>query len=259
MAKCIWITFVCLFLASTSFGQVEIGIFGSLNYSELSPASFGLTTGIGDQFDYISGTANQNLWYLQSKSIFAYDAGIVLTTKLNPSFNFRTGVFYEVKGFADHSYNNSGYVYPNVTDTRIQINYLEVPLDLEYTTPVGEGKAFVGVGPFIAYALNARSSETQYDLPGGSHPDSTVKSHGPFVLSSSDKIDAGINAIFGYQFRRGISFVLSYDYSLTSIAQNLAAYNEFMGTPGQKFHFQVFRASVGYVIPRKRRFKKSRA
>jgi hypothetical protein len=91
-------------------------------------------------------------------------------------------------------------------DTKTSLNYLEVPIHLLYSYPLGDGNAYAGFGPYFAYAIGGQVKG------GGFSQSSFGDDNGGYK-----RFDLGLQLMLGYKLNMGVSLDVSYDYGLTNI------------------------------------------
>ena len=105
---------------ATAFGQVAIGVKGSLQLSNLTSSAF-----------------NQ-----QNSNLIGFQAGLLLNAPINEQLSIRPQLLYSVKGS-----KAVGSAQGISVDAKLAINYLELPVQLAYGFEVGEGRVVVGAVP----------------------------------------------------------------------------------------------------------------
>jgi len=218
------------FLVCPVYSQIALGIFGGANVSNVTPLTTPFNGTMGDPTDFLG--YNENIAYEQNKPVNGIYAGLVARLKLGGQLTLRPALRWVEKGWLHHSFNNFDYytstpvrIYlpslMNVRDFRYTIHFLELPLDLEYTTPVGPGKAFFGAGPLLSYGLGGNIKGHEYTLPGNDHIwDSTYVvpffKSGPYYGGSTKRLYWGVNGVIGYEFAMGIFLNIEYEQNLTA-------------------------------------------
>jgi hypothetical protein len=82
-----------------------------------------------------------------NKSVTQFSGGLLAVFPVSNETNLQTGVFYQGKGLG-----NEYLTYRN----HIRINYLQVPLYLNYRLKLKPGHVYLGAGPYVAVALSGR-------------------------------------------------------------------------------------------------------
>ena len=82
-----------------------------------------------------------------NKSVTQFSGGLLAVFPVSNKTNLQTGVFYQGKGLG-----NEYLTYRN----HIRINYLQVPLYMNYRLKIKPGHVYIGAGPYVAVALSGR-------------------------------------------------------------------------------------------------------
>ncbi len=124
-------------------------------------------------------------------------------------------------------YIGKGAKFPGAgSNTAINLNYLEVPIDAVYHLPAGPGRIEAGLGPYFAYGIGGSSNGVS----------SFGQNNGGFK-----RFDAGLNLQAGYQFDNGLSLRLGYDLGLANVEY---------ADQDVKGHTRTLSINLGYQIGR---------
>ncbi|PWT72113.1 MAG: hypothetical protein C5B59_16610 [Bacteroidetes bacterium] len=226
--------------------QFRFGLEGGINLSSVLPLSSKINTTIGDPGDYIYG--DQNLQYEKDKGMTRFYVGALFKYKLTKVLKLNIGLGYSQKGWTKYSYNNNA-MEANIYSNQYKINFLELSVSPEYGTPVGPGRAFISLGPFLAYGLNGTQNSTYAWLPGSTNydhfPSHDTTFFSPFFKSGSKRFEFGLDMALGYEFSMGVFVKVAYDLTLKGVL-----YEE----PIQRF--SVFQFGAGYLFTFVRNKKK---
>jgi len=178
-------------VAAISFAQTTFGIRAGVNFQNINGKDEG-----GDK--------------LENDLILGYHAGFNAEIPVAPDFYFQPGLLFSTKGAKDAEDN---------FETKINLAYVELPLNLLYKPLLGNGHLILGFGPYVAYGIGGKvklavdGSETDYDVKFKNK-----------VTSSDDEdvfyvkgIDAGANLFFGYEFPMKLSFQLNAQLGLLNL------------------------------------------
>lgn len=196
--------------------------------SAQSKTSFGVRAGVN--FHNLNGKfANGD--DLDYKLKAGFNAGVNAEIPLGPEVYLQPGLLYTTKGAkADGS------------DDKINLSYLELPVNLLYRPEFGTGHILVGVGPYVAYALSGKiKPESGADVDFKFSNDITAAeelSGTPYVK----RFDAGLNLLAGYEFMNKVSLQLNAGLGLTKINPKIEG--EYDGKSSMKN--TGFGVSVGY-------------
>lgn len=182
------------------------------------PISFGIKAGP----NFSSYTSKASGTKTTSKLIVGLEAGVYANISLADEFYFQPSLLYAGKGGKDKN-----------SDTKINLSYLELPLDFLFKPDIGNGNKFiVGVGPYVAYGI------------GGSVKGSTP-SYDPFKSyngadASLKRFDAGANVQLGYEMPSGFNVGLNTDLGLVNALNH--------GDNNNSFRNTSFAVTVGYTF-----------
>ena len=201
---------ICLAAVSlTTFAQTEkpvtFGVFGSFNLAIIAASSSG---------------SNQTE---TTGSLPSVSAGFFADIKIAPKWSIQPGLMYAGKGGKTRDKeSNSTYT--------TNLNYLEIPVNVVYHSPVKSGEIWLGAGPYFAYGLSAKET-----LKEGTNSISVDIDFG----SAQDEYkptDAGITFMAAYKLNSGLFFALHPDIGL----QNIVNINSL------QYNTRVTRFTIGY-------------
>ena len=190
-----------------SFAQVSIGIQGTGN---LSDANF----------------ETPDLLMPSKKMRVLPGGGIVADVKLSSALSIRTGVNYLRSGITLESKMDGvpGEITEIVTTGKLNMNYLQVPLNLLYTTK-GRTQFFVGGGPYFSYAFSGKSKvESTIKFADGTTE--TEKEEENVFEEDEDgetywkRTDYGVGAIAGVKLPRGWFVNVGYQFSFANLSKS---------------------------------------
>ena len=187
-----------LFLSATlttaqGVKKASLGILGGVNFQNLNGKDFN-----GDK--------------LENKLILGFHAGANVMIPIAPEFYFQPGVLFSTKG-AKHE--------ENALTTTVNLSYIEVPLNFVYRGSLGSGFIFLGLGPYLGYAImgkvktesggitDKRDIEFQNVVELTDPPPSAV----PYYKA----LDVGANIFFGYELPAGIFAQMNAQLGLVKI------------------------------------------
>ena len=190
----------------TAFSQISIGVQGTGNLSDASI----------ETSDLVSPTKKMRM---------LPGAGIVADIKMSPALTLRTGVNYLQNGITLKASISGmpGEINEIVTEGKLNMNYLQVPVNLLFTTK-GRYQFFVGGGPYFSYALNGKSkSETTIKFSDGTVVTDKEETN---VFDKDDdgetywkRSDYGVGAIAGIKLSGGLYVNLGYQLSFANLSK----------------------------------------
>ncbi len=200
----IFLSAVCLIVATGAMSQVSLGVQGGGVFSmprveeEFLPGQ--IIKGdpkFGYQFGFIT-------------DIPFGEGGLRLMPELN----------YINKGFKlNTSFNLLGTDY--AIDGTSSINYIELPLNLAYTVPVGDNFLVIGAGPYGAYGINGKvKATTTIDGQSSKGEDKVEFGSGE---EQTKRFDYGLNFMAGYLVGNGLTVKLNYSFGLAELSNSTTA------------------------------------
>lgn len=172
---------VCGF-ATVANGQTSYGIKAGVTFPKVVTSGEGLT---------ITSDANTG-FYLTGYA----DVG------LSNGFTFQPGISLQNKG---------GKYQIGSENVKMNLMYIEVPLNFVYYIPAGMGNLFFGAGPYVAYGVSAKVSY------------GNLSESGSFDEADIKAFDAGVNILGGYRLGNGLSLNAGYGWGLTNIDKDSGA------------------------------------
>lgn len=186
--------------------RTHIGLITGVNFAKLTTQSAGLT--------------------VTTSAVAAFRAGMLLDYSLGKGIYFQPEALLSGKGGKLHLLGTEGSVRPY---------YLEVPLNFLYKLDAGPGRAFAGLGPYLAAGLFGKSRSKG--------PNATLSHDLRFGNGDNDDLrapDFGANFLLGYELRAGWLLSVNYSQGIYNILPH--ASNDGKG----KNHY--FGISLGYLI-----------
>jgi Outer membrane protein beta-barrel domain len=187
--KLILLTLGCSLFSAVLFAQsgTSLGLRAGVNFQNLN----GKTAG-GDN--------------LENKIKTGFNAGVNAQLALGPEVYIQPGLLFSTKGAKSDG-----------TDDKINISYLELPVNFIYRPEFNSGHILLGAGPYVAYALGGQfKPETGSDVDIKFSDDITAAqalTGTPYVKH----FDAGVNVLAGYEFSNRLSFQLNAGLGLLKI------------------------------------------
>lgn len=195
--------------------------------------------------------------FAQSKTTFGVRAGVnfqnlngedmdgdKLDNKLKPGFN--VGVNAEIPVGIDF------YVQPGVlfttkgakiddSDDKVNLSYVEVPVNFIYKPALGSGRLVMGFGPYAAFAVGGKyKPENGDDIDFEFENEVTLAQY--ITKPYAKRFDAGANLLFGYEWANNFSVQLNAGLGLVNIEPDV----EGVDTDDFKTKNTGFGLSVGY-------------
>ena len=194
--------------------------------TQAQKTTFGVRAGVN--FQNINGkdAADDKLDF---KLKTGFHVGANAEIPIADEFYLQPGVLFSTKGAkADEG------------DGKVNIAYIEVPINFLYKGDLGDGKLLLGVGPYIAFGVGGKIKE------GGNEADLKFKNEITPAEAMADpylkRIDAGGNLLAGYEFNNKFSFQLNAQLGLVKINPKIKG----VSNDDTKWKNTGFGLSVGY-------------
>lgn len=190
-----------------------------------SKTTFGVRAGVN--FQNLNGEDADGDKY-DNKIKTGFHVGVNAEIPLADEFFLQPGVLFSTKGAKAKE-----------GDGKINISYIEVPVNFLYKADLGQGKLLMGVGPYIGFGIGGKVK--------GDGEDVDIKFKNDVKMSDVDdawyykRIDAGGQLLFGYEFTNNLSVQLNAQLGLLNIEPKFEGEK-----PESKTKNTGFGVSVGY-------------
>lgn len=197
--------------------------------TQTSGQGFSLGAKAGAGFSYLSNFDNNEGMLKRSPNIM-FDGGLIGNAAFSKLISLQFEVLFEQKG----------EVYKMTVDEtteklNFRMNYLTLPILLQFSQSFGNIKLFGGLGPYVGYAISGKFGTS----------DASVKIK--FGKGEFSRIDAGAAVNLGAGFKAGRGHILldlRYNYGLMDIIQPEEKQDGYKTKCNRNFV-----VSVGYLIP----------
>jgi hypothetical protein len=176
-----------------------------------------------------------------SNTLTSFNAGVFVDFKfgnvsLQPALNLSgKGGKFNGASFSDNSDENVDVEVEQGTG-KINLLYLQLPVNIVYHVPVVLGDIYFGAGPYVAKGLSGKVKIT--DPETGQSESEDIK-FGGNDDNSFKAMEYGANAIAGIKLKTGLLFNINYDLGLSNITPT---------SEGGKLKTRVFGVSIGYAF-----------
>ncbi len=174
----------------------------SFVFAQQSGVKFGIKGGV----NFSSLTASGGGYSINSGNVTSFHVGGVADISLSDVLSVQPGVLYSNKGASGST-----------------LGYIEVPVNLIYSSGSGSGKFFFGAGPYFGYGVSASN--------GNKFGSGTNDVANP---------DFGINILAGYRLESGLAFNVNYGYGLANLNNDKSS--------GYTVKNSVTSISIGYFF-----------
>lgn len=166
--------------------------------------TFGVRAGVN--FQNLNGEDIQGN-DLDNKIKVGFNVGVNAEIPLADEFYLQPGVLFSTKGAkAD-----------DADDSKINISYIEIPINFLYKPELGDGKLLLGVGPYAAFGVGGKikSDDGDVDLKFDSEADLADAGR------TLKRFDFGGNLLVGYEFSNRFSAQLNAQLGLANIMPDI--------------------------------------
>jgi hypothetical protein len=167
-----------------------------------SRTTFGIRAGVN--FQNLNGEDASGS-KLDNKLKTGFHAGVNAEIPVGVDFYLQPGVLYSVKGAKMEG-----------SDDKINLNYIEIPVNFIYKPELGTGRLILGFGPYVGYAISGK-----YKADNGNDVDIELENEvTPAEYATgiyAKPLDAGANLLFGYEWANKLSLQLNAGLGLVNI------------------------------------------
>ncbi|MGZ8556812.1 MAG: porin family protein [Chitinophagaceae bacterium] len=164
-----------------------------------STTSFGIRAGVNFQNLNGKDVGGDNL---ENKLKTGFNAGVNAEIPVGIDFYLQPGLLFSTKGAKIGE-----------TDDKINLSYIELPINFIYKPSLGTGRLIMGFGPYAAFAAGGSykpENGEDVDIEFGDQP------------GEMKRFDAGANLLAGYEFSNRLSFQLNAGLGLLKINNRVA-------------------------------------
>ncbi|MGX5818272.1 porin family protein [Chitinophaga lutea] len=206
-----------------------------------SQVSVGIRTGYTASQLSVTGGSPSDLGVAEGymETLHGWHLDLLINAPLGKGFYLQPVIRYITKGsgFKEAHVPNKALSSLYIPEgSRLQLNYLELPLNVVYKLPLGPGVVTAGLGPYAAVGLKGRY---HFDIMQDGRSVSQTSKRVQFSTRQDDNVavvrmhpwDAGANFTLGYEFNSGIMLGANYSMGMTDIDRNRysATKNRYLG------------------------------
>lgn len=173
------------------------------SFAAQAQITFGVRAGVN--FQNINGK-NTTGDKLENGMIIGFNAGANVEIPVADEFYLQPGLLFTTKGAVDKEI---------ASEPKINLSYIELPINLVYKPLLGSGHMLLGFGPYVGYGIlgkvKGETSDTDIDFK------SEVEAGDPTDVAYFKALDAGANLLVGYEFAFNLSFQLNAQLGLLEI------------------------------------------
>jgi hypothetical protein len=170
---------------------------------------------------------------LDNKIKTGFHIGFNAEIPVATDFYVQPGVLFSTKGAANKDDD----------DIKLNLSYIEVPINFLYKPVLGTGKLLLGIGPYIAFGIGGKFNDVngkELDLKFENKISQSQAADPTVVYTRS--IDAGGNLLAGYEFSNKFSAQLNAQLGLLKVNPEI----EGISNDKTKWKNTGFGVSLGY-------------
>ena len=199
----------------------------------------------------------------KNKAKVGFLGGFVVEIPIGSSLAFRPELNFVQEG-SKQTLNASNGFATYSEEQKINLNYIQLPLNVIYKVPAGPGTAFFGLGPVLQLGISGKNKYTSSTNPADNE-NRKVKFDGKKSEGVSDpnyynddhlkRFDVGLDVLAGYKLKMGVFIKLAYNPSFLELSPDKKDPD-----PEDRYSFKNsgFNVSVGYMIGGGRSGKKKK-
>lgn len=200
---------------------------------ETPGTTFGIRAGVN--FQNINGKDFLDK-KLDNKIKTGFHVGVNAEIPIATEFYLQPGVLFTTKGAKDKDDD----------DIKVNLSYIEVPINFLYKPELGMGKLLLGIGPYIAFGIGGKVSNSEgkeIDVEFNKEVSATDYAAFPgYPPPFYKRFDAGGNLLVGYEFSNNFSVQLNAQLGMLNINSDIKD----LSSDKTKFKNTGFGLSVGY-------------
>jgi len=196
--------------------------------SQAQSTTFGVRAGVNFQnINGKDGTGND----LENKLKTGFNIGVNAEIPVAPDFYVQPGVLFTTKGAKNKKDD----------DVKLNLSYIEVPINFLYKPELGDGKLLLGIGPYIAFGVGGKYTDTN-----GKEWDIKFKNDITLAEWAQNyylkRMDFGGNLLFGYELSSKLSAQLNAQLGMVNINPDIKDFS----SDKTKYKNTGFGVSLGY-------------
>lgn len=195
------------------------------------------------------------------KAVNSYFGALVFQVKAGKKFVIRPGVAYFKKAWEIDG-KDLGRISSSRVLRKYDINYIQVPVNILLTTPLANGRIYLGAGPYAAYAFagTVAVNGEKYDLEFKKFDEPVFTylsgdSYRPIRFISHytiNRIDYGLNGMMGYEFNIGLFLEAGIDIGVRQVSTSQERYDvqwsRTVRDPRSSVKYSIFQIGFGWMI-----------
>lgn len=185
-------------------------------FAQESPVKFGVKAGVTFPNLVVSGEDSED----DVKTTTSFYLGGTVTFPVSDMFSVQSGLSLIGKGTESKELEDGNTGLSVSGKAKINPFYLEIPVNAIVNFESGNGKFFLGAGPYYAFGVGGKIKFTGSSTSDGSTTTASVKQDIKFGNSAEDtfkKGDFGLNFLAGYEMKNGFNIHAGYGLGLSNV------------------------------------------
>ena len=221
------LVFAGFILSAAAFSQVSLGVQGIGNLSNAS-------------------IKTEDMLNPSKKASALPGAGLVAQFDLGKNVAIRTGVNYlqhgfKLKGSFDEDFGED--VSSVIFNTKTNLNYVQVPVNILYKVPSRLFDFYIGGGPYVSYGVSGKIKITSTINYENGDKEIETEEQKAFTKEGGDEAglkrsDIGVGAIAGFKFTNGLFANVGYQLNLSNSS----------GDSEGKYKNRGLQLTIGYFL-----------
>ena len=241
MKRIVLSTFVSALIFTNVAAQLRVGLIAGSGISRITIKDESVSGELGSDYYYSKG---------KTRNSITYYGGLLATLRISSSLELRTKLSLNSKSWKEKvvykvESSGSGTKDSTTSQRTYRINYLEMPLNLIFSSPLGKAKVLFGVGPYFSYALGGKyKMEVEHTItPNSTDSVALINFTSKQVRGTAydgNRFDFGASLVAGVEFRNGFFIDLNYTVGTKDILSD-----RYFVFPNR---WRVFTVGVGFYF-----------
>jgi hypothetical protein len=172
---------------------------------QLGRTTIGVRAGVN--FQNLNGK-DENDDNLSNDLKVGFNVGVNAELPIAQDFYVQPGLLYSTKGAREKDVNGD-------EDAKLNIAYLEIPINLLYKPALGDGRLLMGFGPYVAFGVGGKLKVGDFD--SDVEFDNDISLADVTAGAHLKRMDAGANLLFGYELSNNLSAQINAQLGLVNI------------------------------------------
>jgi hypothetical protein len=193
------------------------------------------------------------------KNKLAIECGLVVNFEIGNGLSIRTGFLYSAKGSNWTQFYDTTNLIERImngssrkrnllfsANTILTTNYIDAPLNLVYSVPIGEkAKFLMGAGPMFSFVYTCYTNINSLSFSQEANAAPRAHMENEFIDLPIGKLPGGVRV-----FHLGFNGFMGVEYGRVSLNANYSKdINPFFEEQGKNYTHTLFGVTLGFTIP----------